>query len=60
MTGTGTRRVAKGIANRKQKGPIVAEDQGSHLDHQYSKTSLTGDPRFRSVGAPLRHKLLPG
>jgi hypothetical protein len=51
--------VAKVIANREQRGPIVAGDQGSRRGHQCSETSLTGDPSSSRVGASLGHKLLP-
>jgi hypothetical protein len=30
----------------KQRGTIVAGDQGSRRGHQFSETSLTGEPGF--------------
>ncbi len=58
MTRTETRRVAKVIVNLKQRGPIVAADQGSGRGHQCTQTSLIGNPSSRSVGAPPGHKAL--
>jgi hypothetical protein len=43
--------VAKVVRNCKQRGSIVAGDQGTRRGHQCSKTSLTKDPSSRSVGA---------
>jgi hypothetical protein len=65
VTGTGTSMVAKaavakGIANHKQRGPIVAGDQVSCQGHQCSETRLTGKPSSSvCVGAPPGREPLP-
>jgi hypothetical protein len=51
--------MAKVVANRGQRGPIAAGDQGSDWVHQGSETTLTEDSR--SVGAsPWCEQLPPG
>jgi hypothetical protein len=44
--------VAKVVANREQRGPIVASDQGSYRGHQCSEISLTEDPSPWSASGP--------
>jgi hypothetical protein len=52
--------VDKVVANRDQRGSIVASDQGSHRGHQCSKTSLKGEPSFIvNVGASPEREPMP-
>ncbi len=58
MTGTWLKQpLAKVIINRDQRGPIIADDQGSRRGHQRSEISLTGDLSYRNVGAPPGRKI---
>jgi hypothetical protein len=46
--------------DRKQRGPIIASNQGSCWGHQCSETTLTGEPgSIVSLGASLGQELLP-
>ncbi len=51
--------VAKVVARSRERGAIVAGDQGSHRGHQCSETSLAGEPgSIVRVGFPQGRKPL--